>query len=190
MRGHIRRRGDSGSCEYIIDVGMASAQRCHACGRRFWMERKPKPACPKCGGEPIETEERRRKTQVGFGTRKDAEAAMNKVMTAVEEHCYVVPSRITVREYLLREWLPAIKGTVRPTTFASYRMHIEGHIAPALGSLQLGRASAQAINALYARLLEDGRLHSKGSLSPATWAPPPCPASRCTACGIPTPPWP
>ena len=168
MRGHIRRRGDPGSWEYIIDVGMAAAQRCQVCGKRFWMERKPKPVCPKCGGELLETEERRRKTQAGFRARKDAEVAMNKVMTAVEERSYVVPSRITVREYLLKEWLPAIKGTVRPTTFASYRMHVEGHIVPALGSLQLGRVSAQSINAFYARLLESGRLHGTGSLSPAT----------------------
>ena len=81
---------------------------------------------------------------------------------------YVVPTRITVREYLLKEWLPAIKGTVRPTTFASYATHVEGHIVPALGSLQLSRLSAQAINAFYARLLENGRLQGKGSLSPAT----------------------
>ena len=139
MRGHIRRRGDPGSWEYIIDVGMATAQRCQSCGTRFWMERKPKPACPKCGGELLETEERRRKTQAGFATRKDAEAAMCKVMTrgrgaqlrrAHPDHRAGVPAR---------EWLPAIKGTVRPTTFASYATHVEGHIVPALGSLQLSR---------------------------------------------------
>jgi integrase len=168
MRGHIRRRGDPGSWEYIIDVGMATAQRCQSCGKRFWTARKPKPACPKCGGQLLETEERRRKTQAGFATRKDAEAAMHKVMTAVEERSYVVPTRITVRHYLLKEWLPAIRGTVRPTTFASYATHVEGHIVPVLGSLQLVRLSAQAINAFYARLLENGRLQGKGSLSPAT----------------------
>jgi integrase len=168
MRGHIRRRGDPGSWEFIIDVGMATAQRCSACGKRFWMERRPKTACPKCAGELIETEERRRKTQAGFATRKECEAAMNKAMTAVEEHTYVVPSRITVREYLLKEWLPAIKGTIRPTTYASYTMHVEGHIVPALGSLQLDRVSAQAINAFYAKILASGRLQGKGSLSPAT----------------------
>jgi integrase len=168
MRGHIRRRGDPGSWEYIIDVGVAAAQRCSACGKRFWMERKPRPCCPKCGGQLLETEERRRKTQAGFQARRDAETAMCKVMSAVEERSYVVPTRITVREYLLKEWLPAIKGTVRPTTFASYATHVEGHIVPVLGSLQLSRLSAQAINAFYARLLENGRLQGKGSLSPAT----------------------
>jgi integrase len=90
------------------------------------------------------------------------------VMTAVEERTYVVPSRITLREFLLREWLPAIKGTVRPTTYASYTMHVEGHIVPALGSLQVSRLSAQSINAFYAQLLKDGRASGRGGLSPAT----------------------
>ena len=59
MRGHIRRRGDPGSWEFIIDVGMAAAQRCQSCGKRFWIERRPKELCPACGGELRETEERR-----------------------------------------------------------------------------------------------------------------------------------
>ncbi|MGO8684688.1 MAG: FYDLN acid domain-containing protein, partial [Thermoleophilia bacterium] len=134
MRGHIRKRGDPGSYEYIVDVGMAVAQRCQSCGRRFWLERKPKEHCPKCGGELTDSEERRRKTQAGFATRKEAETAMNKVMTAVAEQSYVVTSRISLREYLLKEWLPAIKGTLRPTTYASYQMHVSGHIIPALGA--------------------------------------------------------
>ena len=46
MRGHIRRRGDPGSWEYIIDVGMAAAQRCQSCGHRFWMERKAQALLP------------------------------------------------------------------------------------------------------------------------------------------------
>ena len=103
MRGHIRKRGDPGSYEYIVDVGMAVAQRCSVCGRRFWLERKPKEHCPNCGGELTETEERRRKTQAGFATRKEAETALNKVMTAVAEQSYVVTTRISLREFLLKE---------------------------------------------------------------------------------------
>ena len=51
MRGHIRRRSDPGGWEYIVDIGMAQAQRCRTCKRRFWVERRPKDACPACGGE-------------------------------------------------------------------------------------------------------------------------------------------
>ena len=81
MRGSIRHRGDErgGSWEYIVDMGMATAQRCQSCGRRFWVERKPKRVCPKCGGELIETEERRRAIKGGHSTRKECLAAMNKL---------------------------------------------------------------------------------------------------------------
>ena len=108
MRGHIRKRG-SASFEYIVDVGTAPAQRCEGCNKRFWLERQPKESCPACGGRLRETEERRRAIKAGFASRKEAQAAMAKVMVAVEERSYVAPSKLTVREYLTKEWLPAIE---------------------------------------------------------------------------------
>ena len=48
MRGYIRHRGEerAGSWEYIVDIGMAAAQRCDACNRRFWLERSPRRSAP------------------------------------------------------------------------------------------------------------------------------------------------
>jgi integrase/predicted RNA-binding Zn-ribbon protein involved in translation (DUF1610 family) len=164
MRGHIRRRGKA-SFEYIVDIGTASAQRCQGCGRRFWVERKPKESCPKCGGQLRETEERRRAIKGGFGTKKECQAALNKVLSAVEARTFTPPTRITVKAFLLDEWLPAVKGTLRPTTYASYTMLARQHIIPRLGSLQLQKLTAGAINALYAYLPEEGRVCGKGGLS-------------------------
>jgi integrase len=164
MRGHIRRRGTA-SFEYIVDIGMASAQRCQSCNRRFWVERKPKESCPKCGGKLRETEERRRAIKGGYATRKACQAALNKVLVAVEARSFVPPVRITLKAFLLSEWLPAIKGTLRPTTYASYTMLATQHVIPRLGSLQLQKLNAAAINALYAYLAEEGRVRGKGALS-------------------------
>jgi len=166
MRGHVRKR--SSSWEYNVDVGMAAAQRCSDCRKRFWIERKPLEVCPKCGGELAETEERRRAIKGGFATQKEAQAAMNKIITAVEEARYVAPSTLNLREYLLKEWLPAIKATVRPTTYASYKMLAEQHIVPSLGSTKLQRLTPAAINSLHGRLLESGRIKGKGGLSVAS----------------------
>ena len=102
MRGHIRRRGTA-SFEYIVDVGTAPAQRCEVCNKRFWLERRAKESCPACGGRLVETEERRRAIKAGFASRKEAQAAMAKVMVAVEERSYLAPSKLTVREYLTKE---------------------------------------------------------------------------------------
>ena len=169
MRGSIRHRGDerAGSWEYIVDVGMATAQRCQSCGRRFWVERKPKESCPRCGGTLHETEERRRAVKAGFRTRKEAQAAMAKVMVAVEQQIYVAPARVTVREYLTKEWLPAVKATIRPSTYNSYVQHVDCHIVPYIGSIKLTKLTGAQANALYARLAETGT-DGRRALSPQT----------------------
>jgi integrase len=166
MKGHIRKRGPS--WEYIIDVGVAGAQRCQGCGRRFWLDRRAKTSCPKCGGELLETEERRRATQAGFASKKDCQAAMAKVINAIAEQRYVLPARLTLREYLEKEWLPAIVPTIRATTYRSYRGHIDYHIVPALGTQQLQRLNGAMLNAFYGKLAKEGRYHSESGLSPAT----------------------
>jgi integrase len=170
MRGHVRHRGESppGSWEYIVDIGMAAAQRCSVCNRRFWIERRPKDACPTCGGALKETEERRRAIKGGFATRKECVAAMNKLLVAVEQHDYSAPSKATVREYLTKEWLPAVKATIRPSTYNSYVQHVECHIVPHIGSVKLQKLSGSQVNALYAKLADTGTKNGKKGLSPMT----------------------
>ena len=164
MRGHIRRRTPR-SYEYIVDVGMAAAQRCLACGKRFWIERQPKESCPSCGCRLTETEERRRETKAGYATRKECQAAMAKVLVAVEERSYVVPTKVTVREFLQKEWLPAIRATIRPTTYRSYVQHVDCHIVPHIGNVKLEKLSGATINALYAKLAQSGKKNGKSGLS-------------------------
>ena len=101
-QGHVRRRAPAGSWEYILDVGRYRAQRCQDCGRRFWMERRPRELCPACGGELRETEERRRETKGGFASGKVCQAALTGKLTTLAEHTYVLPSRLSLREFLLR----------------------------------------------------------------------------------------
>ena len=170
MRGSVRHRGDerAGSWEYNVDTGIAFAQRCLGCNKRFWVERKPRKSCPKCGGKLVETEERRRAVKSGFRTRKEAQAAMAKVMVAVEEKIYVAPAKLSVREYLTKEWLPAIKSTVRPTTYRSYEQHVTFHIVPHIGSLRLEKVSGATLNALYSKLASEGKRDGKTGLSPRT----------------------
>jgi integrase len=164
MQGHIRKRS-KGSWEYIIDIGPHPAQRCLSCHRRFWVERRPKAECPRCGGRLTETEERRRQTKAGFATRKEAHVAMNKTLVTVEEQTYVAPTHLSLREYLTKEWLPAIEATIRPSTFRSYKQHVECHICPHIGSVQMQKLSGAAINALYAKLAASGKRDGRTGLS-------------------------
>jgi integrase len=166
----VRHRGEerSGSWEYIVDVGMAAAQRCQSCGKRFWIERRPKKTCPKCGGDLKEAEERRRETKAGFATKKECTAAMNKLLVAVESHNYTAPTKASVRDYLKKEWLPAVKATIRPSTYNSYVQHVECHIVPHIGSVKLAKLSGSQVNALYGKLAQSGTKDGKKGLSPMT----------------------
>jgi integrase len=147
---------------------MAAAQRCTACGKRFWVERRPKDACPQCGGSLKETEERRRQTRAGFSTRKECLAAMNKVLVSVEEKTHVVPTKLSVKDYLVKEWQPAIKATVRPTTYRSYVQHVDAHIVPHIGTMKLQKLSGAQANALYGKLAQEGKRDGKSGLAPRT----------------------
>jgi len=162
-RGSIRHRGDT--WEYLIEVGMRLRQRCLSCGRPFWVERRPLETCPRCGGELHEQDERFRVSDGGYRTRKACQAAMAKALTAIEQHTFVLPDDATVREFILQEWLPAIRGTLRPTTYASYTSLCERHVIPRLGAVQLQKLSPSQLNGLYAQLLEEGRVRGGGGLS-------------------------
>ena len=80
----------------------------------------------------------------------------------------MLPSRLSLREFLLKVWLPAIESGVRATTLSGYRMLVEQHLVPQLGAVQLQNLNAAQINAHYARLLKEGRVHGSGGLSPNT----------------------
>ena len=168
MQGHIRQRGKGGSYEYIIDIGEAKAQRCTGCRRRFWVEHAELAACPRCGAELRPTRERRRQTKAGFASRKEARAALSTVLAALAEHSYVAATRLTVRQFLEEQWLPAIEATIRLTTYRSYVQHVTWHIVPHLGEVPLQSLSGAQINALYARLAASGRRGGKSGLAALT----------------------
>jgi integrase len=107
--------------------------------------------------------------QSGFGTRREAEAALTKVLNSLAEGEYVRPTGDTFGGFL-EEWLAAIEPQLRPSTFASYRMMVAKHIGPRLESVKLQKLSALKLNAAYAAMLRDGVLHAKEQrgLSPRT----------------------
>ena len=78
------------------------------------------------------------------------------------------PYTASVRDYLTKEWLPAVKATIRPTTYNSYLQHVDCHIVPHIGTVNLQKLSGSQVNALYAKLAETGRKDAKTGLSPMT----------------------
>jgi len=74
-------------------------------------------------------------------------------------------SETPLAEFLRDEWLPAIRTTIRATTFANYVSHVESQIVPRLGDLRLSEIQGRTLNAFYATLLVDGRVDGKGPLA-------------------------
>ncbi len=174
MRGYTRHRGSPGSWWYELDLGLADVQVCRRCSTpkraaRWWVDRRPKKACPDCGG-PLEllTDQRRRLSKGGFATEKAAQTALNDLVPKVQHGGFVAPTRITLREFAIDKWLPAMKSTVRPSTALSYEGHVRAHIVPELGALKMEKVTAPRIQALYSKLLEEPRAEEKEPLSPTT----------------------
>src|SRR5581483_2750060 len=121
-------------------------------------------------GRDPSTGKRVRRWHSGFTTRKEAERAARDLLTRVENETYVDTSqgRRSVGEFLVDEWLPAKRATVKATTLASYRLHVNAYIVPQLGAVRLSSLRASQLNAFYADLLETGRCSAAGGLSPKT----------------------
>ena len=120
-------------------------------------------------GRDPSTGKRVRRWHSGFTTRKEAERAARDLLTRVENGTYVdtAHGRRSVAEFLVDEWLPAKRATVKASTLASYRLHVNAYIVPQLGAVRLSSLRAPQLNAFYADLLEHGRC-SGGALAPKT----------------------
>jgi integrase len=106
------------------------------------------------------------KWKSGFATRREAQTFLTRILSSLGDGSYVQPSKVTVREYLVDEWLPAIAGTVRPLTLTQYTSIVKRRIVPRIGGLRLQGVSGAHLNGLY-RELQDGDDDSPG-LSPAS----------------------
>jgi integrase len=63
---------------------------------------------------------------------------------------------VILSRFLLHEWLPNVRRTVRATTYESYCGHVRCHLIPAMGETPIKELSPVALNAFYQRLLSTG----------------------------------
>jgi integrase len=73
-----------------------------------------------------------------------------------------------VKQYLTKEWQPAVNATIRPSTYGSYVQHVENHIVLHIGTVKLQKLSGSQVNTLYAKLAETGRKDGETGLYPMT----------------------
>ena len=96
-----------------------------------------------------ENGKRIRKWYGGYPTKKKAKAAEAEKLIQLGRGESVERSKITLRRFLLDEWLPAIKGEVAPSTYVNYRGQVESYVIPALGHRRLQDIRPAEISKLY-----------------------------------------
>ena len=111
---------------------------------------------------------RRQKWHGGFRTRKEAEAERARIVHELNGGTYLEPNSITLEEWVRDEWLPTMKGRVKPSTNHSYERNMELHVLPRLGRSQLRQLTPTALNRVYSELLAEGHQTQKGGLSAKT----------------------
>ncbi len=89
----------------------------------------------------------------GFRTQKEAQRHLASVVTQVGDGTYIEPSKEPLGRFLLDEWLPAIRGTVRPNTHDTYERLMRVHVAKRdIGAIPLRSLNGAHVDALYADL--------------------------------------
>ncbi|HEX4489677.1 MAG TPA: hypothetical protein VH914_00580 [Acidimicrobiia bacterium] len=89
------------------------------------------------------------------GTRKAAERAELRLQDQVEDGRARV-DRPTVGE-LLDRWLEHARPSLAVKTFEGYERIVELRLKPELGAMRLERLRGSDLDALYAKMLDEGR---------------------------------
>lgn len=111
---------------------------------------------------------RRKQQKRAFPTKREAERELRKVLDAVDAGKHVGTDRITVGQFLVDEWLPAARHTLKPASYEMAERMLRSHAVPRIGGIRLQDLGPQHLNAMYADLLDRGRLDGSGGLSEQT----------------------
>lgn len=95
---------------------------------------------------------RRYKSKLVHGTKKDAQAFLNKTLRSRDLGEYVEPTRLTVDEYLDRWLKDGARGS--PRSLEGARWLLAKHVRPRIGSLRLDRLAPLDIQAVLTAIRE------------------------------------
>jgi integrase len=111
---------------------------------------------------------RRQVSKGGFASEREAWRACREAMAAAEQGRLVRPSSRRLGDFLMQEWLPTVKGVLKPSTFASYEDYARSYVVPVIGQVKVQELTAVRLTAFYDHLLTDGRAKRAGGLAPKT----------------------
>jgi Arm DNA-binding domain/Phage integrase, N-terminal SAM-like domain len=108
-------------------------------------------------GTDLKTGKRRQKWHGSWATEREAEHALPGIVGSLHDGTYVEPDHATVRGFLVDEWLPAVKPTLRPSTHKLYETLTNAYVIPRIGDAKLQKLSPGQLNRMYGALVEGGK---------------------------------
>lgn len=142
MAGHIRKRGANYYIVLELTPDPITGKR-----RQKWISKDG-------AGNPLRT-------------KKAAEKEQVRLANAVQSGTFTEPTRMTVRELLLK-WLDHEKHRVGATTWDQADQVVRAHLIPELGDIPLLKLDALRIDEWINHSLERGRKKDRGPLSKGT----------------------
>jgi integrase len=107
---------------------------------------------------------RRQVRRRGFATKRQAQDALALLLADGQRGLFVPPDRVTLGVFLLEEWLPARRSSLRPSTGAAYEPAIRNYVVPRLGAVRLQAVDGSSLNRFYDQLLTEGRTETRRGL--------------------------
>ncbi len=111
---------------------------------------------------------RKQRTKSGFRTKPEAQTALHEVQQSIVVGRYVAPMHMTLGQYLTEMWLPAIRSSIRPSTWTSYEAYLRLYVVPRIGDLPLQTITRNQLRILYGELETNGRVRGGGGLKRKT----------------------
>jgi integrase len=125
----------------------------------YWFDIDPDPL----------TGKRRQQTKSGFKSEKDAWKACRAAIADYEKGRAVTSSRRTVGD-ALEKWLTRIEHSVKPSMIQNWRNYAAYYVIPYIGHREVREIDGAVCDALYAKLLAEGRVRAKPKTRPGTRA--------------------
>jgi integrase len=138
LKGHIRQRS-KGSWSFWVELGRDPA-----------------------------TKKRKQQTITVRGSKKDAERELRNLLTRIEGGTYIKPTKLTVGEFLTQWMKNYVLTNTSPRTAEGYRVIIQRHLIPNLGTIPLTQLHPSYIQSYYAKALSEGKAGNNGKLSART----------------------
>ena len=120
------------------------------------------------GPDPL-TGRRRQANGSGFKTEREAWMACRSAMADYEKGRVVRSSRRKVAD-ALQEWLDRIEHSIKPSMAQNWRNYAAYYVIPYIGQRDLQDVDGAVCDALYAKLLAEGRIKAKPRARPQSVA--------------------